>query len=156
MLRPNLRRSLFSLCFLIGASMTIGCAAAGHLNTASGHPEVTVNSNVKVAQKACLGWLLSNGYVVGSQIDTKDVILAGGKDVTPGMVSAFGNGTDIERVLFNFFDPDSTHTTIYATKEITKTRNGVVSLDQRNSQDDLEELQGVLTTISKQLAAKPN
>ena len=142
---------LFSLLVLF---VVFGCAAVGHLNTPSGQPEITVHAPVAVAQNVALGWLLSNGYKVGQQVDTKAVSLSGGKDVTSAYYRLFPGNQDIQRVLFNFFAKDSTTTVIYATRSVTSTRTqagrgGTTGeYTELRSQEDLDSTQSALNVIA--------
>jgi hypothetical protein len=137
------------IAFVLSLIFVVGCAAEGHLTTPSGKPEVTINGSIKNVQNACLAWLLSHDYHVGSQIDTKDVVLAGEKDISAGLWKAYGAST-WDRILFNFLVRDSTTVTVYANRATINRPAGVpASMASQNSQSDLEFLQSMLGEIAE-------
>jgi hypothetical protein len=119
-----------------------GCAAPGHLNTPSGHPEVTVHASLQGAQNESMHWLLANGFTVGNQDLTKQIIFIA------GFQSMDGGATNL-RISFNYYQKDSTTTTIYAAKDYYyRYRTGG---NPQTSQSDYEELQQDLNAIAQNL-----
>ena len=121
-----------------------GCAASvGHLSTPSGKPEVTVRANLKTAQNESVHWLLANGFTVGNQDPTKQILLIAGNQPAD-------NGNTNVWIRFNYYQPDSMTATIYATKGIwTRYRN--ITIPQ-TSQADFDELQQALNAIAQNLS----
>ncbi len=133
------------IALVLALMIAAGCAATGHLNTPSGHPEITVHASLQDSQKASLQWLLVNGYEVGNPPDaTREVVFIAGHQFVD-------NGNTNIWIHFNYFPKDSTTTTIYASKIIWhRYRNQ--NLPQ-TSQQDYEELQGDLNAIAQNLPA---
>jgi hypothetical protein len=133
------RIALFLSLFVAGCAVSVG-----HLNTPSGKPEVTVHANLKAAQNESVHWLLANGFTVGNLDPTKQILLISGN--LPG-----DNGNSNVWIRFNYYQPDSTTTTIYASKSVwTRYRNITVP---QTSQADLDELQQALNSIAQNLSA---
>ena len=128
---------------ILSLAIVAGCAAQGHLNTPSGHPEVTVRASVQDAQKASLQWLLANGFTVGNPPANAQVIELSGHQY-------FDNGSTNMWITFNYFPKDSTTTTIYASKVNWFRPSGN---RPQTTQEDYEELQGDLNTIAQNLTA---
>ena len=98
---------------------------------------------MQAAQKESVHWLLANGFIVGNQDPVKDVLLISGNEQTD-------NGNTNTWIRFNYYQQDSTTTTMYATKSIwTRYRNLNVP---QTSQADYQELQGILNTIAQNLS----
>lgn len=104
--------------FVLFAVFMAGCA--GHLNTPSGTPEVTVHASKSKAEKESMHWLRTHG-----------------NEVEPHAW-----------ISFDFSSPDSTTTTIYA-KKVMKGPFPGDTPHTCTSQSDYEELQHDLGEIAE-------
>jgi hypothetical protein len=142
--RIKLQIFMKRIAFVLIVIFVAGCAAPGHLNTPSGHPEVTVHATLQEAQKESVHWLLANGFTVGNQDPTKQILLISGNLPTNG-------GANNIWVTFNYYQPDSTTTTIYAKKGVWNRYSNITS--PQTSQADYDELQQALNAIAQEIAA---
>ena len=132
------------IAFVLSLMIAAGCAVTvGHLSTPSGKPEITVHATLKAAQDESVHWLLAKCFTVGNQDPTKRILLISGN-------MPADNGYTNVWIRFNFYQPDSTTTTIYASKAIWTRYRNVTS--PQTSQADFEALQQALNSIAQNLS----